>query len=128
MKVRRLLGLVATVVVSCIGLPSATAAAEPPRIANLRVEGDEASWHAESRFRLEWDQVPGPPAYARAALYRTYDSEGNLVEGPIRVVGTPGVIDPVEVPPVPGAYTIESSADGHRPGRATVDVADCGVA
>ncbi len=107
MKVKRLLGLVATVAASCLVLAPIAAAAEPLQITNLRVEGGEASWHAENLFRLEWDQVPGPPAYARAALYRTYDAEGNLVEGPIRVTGTPGAIDPVEVPPVPGAYTVE---------------------
>ncbi|HET9677452.1 MAG TPA: hypothetical protein VFP21_08120 [Solirubrobacterales bacterium] len=107
MRLRWLLGLVAAMAASCIGLPSAAAAAEPLRIANLRVEGGEASWHAENRFRLEWDQVPGPPVYSRAVLYRTYDAEGDLIEGPIRVPGTPGALDPVEVPPVPGAYRIE---------------------
>ncbi|MGN6586061.1 MAG: hypothetical protein ACTHKT_01130 [Solirubrobacterales bacterium] len=97
----------AVVAMSCAGLPSAAAAAEPLRITNRRVEGGEASWHAENRFRLEWNQVPGPPTYSRAVLYRIYDSGGNLVEGPIRVTGTPGALDPVEVPPVPGAYRIE---------------------
>jgi hypothetical protein len=106
-SVRRLLVLTAAVATGCVGLASVAAAAEPLRIANLRVEGGEASWHAQNLFRLEWDQLPGPPAYSRAVLYRTYDANGALVEGPIRVAGTPGALDPVEVPPVPGAYRIE---------------------
>jgi hypothetical protein len=104
-------GLAAAVAVAaiCIALPTvATAATEPLRITDLRVEGGEASWHAQNRFRLEWDQVPGPPAYPRAVLYRLYDTEGNLIEGPIRVTETPTAIDPVEVPPVPGVYTVEA--------------------
>jgi hypothetical protein len=106
MRVRCLSALVVAMAMSCAGLPS-TAAAEPLRIANLRVEGGEASWHAQNRFRLEWDQVPGPPVYSRAVLYRTYDAKGKLIEGPVRVAGTPGTLDPVEVPSLPGAYRIE---------------------
>jgi len=114
----------AAVVMGCIALP-AVAAAEPLQIANLRVEGGEANWHVQNRFRLEWDQVPGPPAYSRAVLYRTYGPGGDLIEGPIRVPGTPGALDPVEVPPVPGAYTVElrlEDAEGHAgpPAEATL--------
>lgn len=107
-SVRCLLGLAAMAVAGCIALPTVAAATEPLRITDLRVEGGEASWHADNRFRLEWDQVPGAPAHPRAVLYRLYDPEGGLIEGPIRVTGTPTALDPVEVPPVPGAYTVEA--------------------
>jgi len=92
---------------SCLSLPALASAADPLQIANLKVEGGEENWHAENVFRLEWDEVSGVLPYSLAVLYRTYDAEGNLVEGPIRVTGTPGALDPVEVPPTPGAYRIE---------------------
>jgi hypothetical protein len=106
-------------------LPAIAAASEPLRIADLRVEGGEASWHAENLFRLEWDQVPGPPAYPRAVLYRLYDGEGGLIEGPIRTTKLPDAIDPVEVPRLPGLYTVEvwledSEGRAGPPARATL--------
>jgi len=95
----------------------ALAAAEELRIANLQVEGGEESWHSDNAFALTWDQVPAPPAYPRAVLYRLYDSEGNLVAGPVRNTRAVVAIDRLEVPPTPGAYTVEAwleSADGRE--------------
>ena len=101
--------LVVALVALAASLPCPIAAAsEPPRMANLRVEGGEASWHAERAFRLEWDQVPGPPVYPRAVVYRLYDSAGHLVKGPVRNTETVHAIDPLEVPPAPGRYTVEA--------------------
>jgi hypothetical protein len=86
-------------------LPALAEAAEPLRITNLRVEGGEADWHASNVFRLEWDQ---PPIYPRAVRYRVWDSEGNLVLGPLRNAYIVELINAVPVPPVPGVYTVEA--------------------
>ncbi len=77
------------------------------RIENLQVEGGEANWHASNAFRLDWTQVPGPPLYPRAVVYRLFDSEGHLVEGPVRNTDNLRMVDPLEVPPTPGVYTVE---------------------
>jgi hypothetical protein len=103
--VKRLLLLL---VLALAFVPPATAGAtEPLRIENLQVAGGEGNWHASTTFRLDWTQVPGPPVSPRAVVYRLYDSDGNLVEGPIRNTETVHTIEPLEVPPVPGVYTIE---------------------
>jgi hypothetical protein len=88
-------------------LPSPAQAAEPLQITNLRVQGGEGVWHADDAFRLEWVQVPGPPAVPRAVVYRLYDAAGHLVKGPVRNTKTVLKIDPLEVPPLPGLYTVE---------------------
>lgn len=105
-------------VLACACVFPALAMAETLQITNLQVEGGEENWHANNAFALTWDQVPPPPTYPRAVLYRLYDSEGNLVAGPVRNTKTVLAIDPLEVPPTPGAYTVEAwleDADG-RPG------------
>ena len=92
----------------CAFVASAPArAAEPLRIENLQVEGGEANWHPSNAFRLDWTQVPGPPVYPRAVVYRLFDSEGHLIAGPVRNTEVLRTVDPLEVPPVPGAYTVE---------------------
>jgi len=98
--------LLLALVFAC-ALPAAAAATEPLRIENLQVEGGEANWHASNGFRLDWTQVPGPPLLPRAVLYRLFDSEGHLVEGPVRDTEFGRMIDVLEVPPVPGIYTVE---------------------
>jgi hypothetical protein len=87
--------------------PASAVATEPLRIENPHVEGGEANWHASPAFRLEWTQVPGPPIYPRAVVYRLFDSDGHLVEGPVRNTEDLGALEPLEVPPVPDAYTVE---------------------
>lgn len=103
---RRVISLVLALVAAA-ALPAAAGAAEPLRIENLQVEGGEANWHPSTAFRLDWTQVPGPPAIPRAVLYRLFDSEGHLVEGPVRNTENLRMIEPLEVPPVPDAYTAE---------------------
>jgi hypothetical protein len=88
---------------AALAIPAAAEATEPLRVANLQVEGGEASWHASNAFRLDWDQAPG----TRAALYRLYDSEGSVVAGPIRKAKAVSSLEPVTVPRVPGAYIAE---------------------
>jgi hypothetical protein len=75
---------------------------------NLQVEGGEGNWHASNTFRLDWNQVPGPPLYPRAVVYRLFDADGHLVDGPVRNSENVRMIDPLEVPPVPGTYTVEA--------------------
>jgi hypothetical protein len=109
------------------------AAASALQIENLQVEGGEESWHADNAFTLTWDQAPDPPAYPRAVLYRLYDSEGDLVEGPVRNTQTVLAIEPLQVPPVPGVYTAEvwlEEADGHMglPAYATLRFDDAAPA
>ena len=87
--------------------PSLAVAAQSLQMTNLQVEGGEG-WRADNTFVLTWDQVPGPPVYPRAVLYRLYDSEGSLVAGPVRDTQTLLAIEGLEVPPVPGAYTVEA--------------------
>jgi hypothetical protein len=113
MKRVLVIGLV-MVAASC--LPSLAEASEPLRMENLQVEGGEANWHASNAFRLDWTQVPSPPVYPRAVLYRLYDVEGHLVEGPVRNSENARTIDPLEVPPLPGEYTVEAwleDSEGH---------------
>lgn len=102
-----LLALALAFLAACF-LPSVATAAQSLRMNNLQVEGGEDNWHAENAFALTWDQVPGPPVYPRAVLYRLYDSEGNLVAGPVRNTQTVLTINPLEVPPIPDAYTVEA--------------------
>jgi hypothetical protein len=98
--------LLLALVFAC-AFPAAAGAAEPLRIEHLEVQGGEASWHASSIFRLDWTQVPGPPVSPRAVLYRLFDSEGHLVEGPIRNSETVTTIFPLKVPSLPDIYTVE---------------------
>ncbi|HEU4707310.1 MAG TPA: hypothetical protein VFS64_08990 [Solirubrobacterales bacterium] len=88
-------------------LPSAAAGAEPLRMTNLEVEGGEANWHPGNVFRLTWQQAPAPPPSARAVLYRLYDPEGTLIDGPVRSTKA-SVIGALRVPSTPGAYTVEA--------------------
>jgi hypothetical protein len=101
-KVTLLLALIC----ACVS-PAAAQATEPLRIENLQVEGGEANWHPSNAFRLDWTQVPGPPVYPRAVVYRLFDSGGNLIAGPVRNTENLRMLDPLEVPPVPGIYTAE---------------------
>lgn len=88
-------------------LPAVANASEPLRITNFEVEGGEDVWHADNGFNLHWDQVPGPPVEARAVIYRLYDSEGHLVEGPVRSTSPVVAIELLSVP-APGTYTVEA--------------------
>ncbi|HWT90209.1 MAG TPA: hypothetical protein VN179_03755, partial [Solirubrobacterales bacterium] len=92
--------LVATAAISAVA-----SAAEPLRIENLRVEGGEAAWHAEEVFRLDWDQVPGPPAEPRAVVYRLYDPNGKSLGDPVRDTEEVRTVERLRVPSLPGIYT-----------------------
>jgi hypothetical protein len=97
--------------------PAAAQATEPLRIENLQVEGGEGNWHPDNAFRLDWTQVPGPPVYPRAVVWRLFDSDGRLIAGPVRNTENLRMLDPLAVPPVPGVYTAEVWLED-REGRA----------
>lgn len=94
-------------IVFAFALPADAGASEPLKIANLEVGGGEGNWHADNVFRVEWDQVPGPPSEPAAVIRRIYDSHGQVVKGPIRETTRLNVLDSVQVPPVPDVYTLE---------------------
>jgi hypothetical protein len=101
--------------IACACAFPSLAAAQRLQIINLEAEGGEGGWHADNDFSLTWDQLPGPPIYPQAVLYRLLDSEGNLVEGPVRDTKAVLGIAHLEVPPAPGTYTVEvwlESSDG----------------
>jgi hypothetical protein len=119
-KAPLLLGLV----LAC-AFSTTAAASEPLRIENLEVDGGEANWHASNVFRLDWTQLPGPLARPLTVIYRLYGADGNLIEGPVRYTKNAWLIEPLEVPPVPGAYTVEIWLEDSRgnvgpPSRATL--------
>jgi hypothetical protein len=98
--------LLLLLVLTC-ALPAVARASEPLRMTNVRVEGGEDTWHADNSFNVYWDQVPGPPAEARAVIYGLYDSEGHLVKGPVRSTRPVTAIESLAVP-APGTYTVEA--------------------
>lgn len=92
-----------------------TASASAPAMANLQVSGGEDNWHAKEVFRLEWDQVPGPPVRPSATVYRLYDSGGKQLGPAVTVSDIASPLEQVQVPSTPDIYTIETwllDADG----------------
>lgn len=91
-----------------VGPPPGTASAGDLAMTNLRVYGAADAWQEKQLFRLEWDQVPGPPALPSAVVYRLYDSAGNPLGPAAAVTDQVRLLEWVMVPPVPGIYTIEA--------------------
>jgi hypothetical protein len=106
MKMRRAIGFAAAVVAS-LAFASLAAASEPLRMTNLRIEGSGDAWYTSNVFRLHWDQIPQSASRPRAILYRLYDQQGQLIEGPVRQIETDIALR-VEVPPLPGVYSVEA--------------------
>lgn len=93
-----------TVLLAVAGLLVVSPAAAALSPGELQVE-DEASWHADREFKLAWQPLP-PPGSPTDAVYRLYDSSGEEVRTQMRPLEE--MTDPVWVPPVPGAYTLEA--------------------
>ena len=72
----------------------------------VEVEGGEDTWHPEPVFRIDWTQVPGPPVFPRAVIYRLYNAGGQLVRGPVRIANAT-TLSPLVLPQAPGAYKLE---------------------
>ena len=104
----RLLGAIAPLMIwGVCAVPAAAAEPEPLRIVDLRVEGGEGNWHAEEVFRLDWDQVPGPPIEPGAVVYRLFDPDGEPIGDPVRNTEEVRRIERLKVPATPGIYTAE---------------------
>lgn len=82
------------------------------RPVDLRVEGGEASWHANDRFRLEWERPPiADQGFPISAVgYRVRDPAGDVVREK-RVDGDRTLLN-VQVPPLAAAYTAEIWLEG----------------
>jgi hypothetical protein len=68
-------------------------------------------WQSETFFRIDPNQIPGFSEEATTAVYRLLDPEGSQVGPTIR---RPALqpLNLIEVPPVPGIYTIEGWLEG----------------
>lgn len=117
--------LLLALVVACALPATAAATTESLRIENLQVEGGEANWHPGNAFRLDWTQPTEPVAGPLTVVYRLYDADGGLIEGPVRYTEYAWGIEALEVPPAPGIYTVEvwledSQGNTGPPSRATL--------
>jgi len=65
------------------------------------------TWQTTPVFLIDPSQVPGYPAGGESVKYRIFDSLGSPV-GPVFGTFATKPFDAVEVPPVPGAYKLES--------------------
>jgi hypothetical protein len=118
----RLAVLVALGVLATFGSTEGARAHEI-RLTNIRVGGGEANWHSQPAFRIDWDQVPPPPAEPSAILSQIFDSEGSPIGPPVRHTEGGSTIDPLRVPDVPGVYRAEiwlEDAQGEAGPRAEV--------
>ncbi len=77
-----------------------------------------SSWQADGTFAIQWDPIP--PANPTKALYRLYDSQGQLrlsfSTSPTRT------LEAIDVPDVPDTYTLEAwlvNASGETGPRST---------
>jgi len=80
-----------------------------------------SEWQADVAFTIDPVEVPGVAYSARRAIYRLLDPQGQAIGNPM-VTFPPDLLDLVEVPPVPGAYTLEGrleDAAGNELRRAT---------
>lgn len=112
---RRLLTL-AIALLASLGTADDAAAQEPLlRMTNVRVAGGEGNWHAEPRFRIDWDQYPSSPQ-PQAVVYRLFDPQGQPLGDPVRSTESLSSIGHANVPSVPGIYAIEAWLE-NREGR-----------
>lgn len=89
---QRLLLWVAMIALGC-------AAASRPEVAAA------VPWQADPLFRLDPEQLPGIAPGATKIVYLVLDSQGSPVRTLDREAANP--LDWIEVPPVPGSYTVE---------------------
>ncbi len=83
------------------------AAASPLQPLDLRVDGGEESWHAETSFALRWtNPLPSGGSPVAAVHHRLLDPDGNLLaEAEVGWAATS--IQHLTVPAAPGAYRAE---------------------
>ncbi len=116
---------VSSVLVALAFGASSAAMAAPPAPLDLRVDGGEENWHAETRFALRWSNPPPSDGSPVAAVHhRLLAPDGHtLAEGGIGWAATS--IQSLTVPAIPGAYRAEvwledASGDEGPPAMATL--------
>ncbi len=82
-----------------------TAAASPPRPADLHVSGGDV-WHPTNRFGLAWTNPANDGAPLAATHYRLRNPQGTAIEETLFVPARDGV-GGLSVPMVPGSYSAE---------------------
>lgn len=112
---------IATAALLGLGVP---AGAAPPPPADLQVEGGEDAWHSKGSFRIVWtNPVPAQRPPIAAVHYRVLDPAGAVAIAATRLGWPATVVEALEVPGPPGAYTAEvwledSSGDTGPPAAA----------
>ncbi|HWM63404.1 MAG TPA: hypothetical protein VNP96_05365 [Solirubrobacterales bacterium] len=85
-----------------------TASAVPPPPLDLEVQGGEAAWHPKRAFRIAWRNPPPSGGWPIVAVhYRVRDPAGAVAIGATRLGWPATTIEWLEVPDVPGTYTVE---------------------
>jgi hypothetical protein len=97
---------IAFAIAAALATPLEAAAGEF-QLTDVRVAGGEDSWHPEPSFRVDWAQVPPPPAQPGALVYRLFDPSGAPIGDPVRRTNGLGAIERLWVPDRPGAYRAE---------------------
>jgi hypothetical protein len=104
-----------------LGVVTATAAASPPRPADLRVVGGSDTWHADNRFALTWSNpVDGPPP--AVTHYRLRDPLGVTIEE-ARLGRLSDSIAGLAVPSSPGSYSVEVWFEDNAGGQGPAAIA-----
>jgi hypothetical protein len=102
----RLATIALVVAMGAVLFPAGVVAA-PLQPLDLRVDGGEENWHAETSFALRWtNPLPSGGSPVAAVHHRLLAPDGHtLAEGEIGWAATS--IQPLTVPAIPGAYRAE---------------------
>jgi hypothetical protein len=102
----------------------ASAAATPPRPANLQIAGGNDAWHADNSFEIKWTNPPGSGAPPTATHYRIRNPQGTQIKEAQTASLSDGLAG-LMVPKVPGAYSVEvwlEDANGSQGPAATAQL------
>ncbi|HSR93923.1 MAG TPA: hypothetical protein VLK56_03570 [Solirubrobacterales bacterium] len=98
--------LAGTVVAAALACSTAAADASPPLPANLQVAGGSDAWHGQNQFDITWTNPPLDGSPLTATHYRIRDPQGTTIRETWMAWVSDG-IDGIELPAVPGEYSIE---------------------
>jgi len=112
MRLTGLLAILATAVALAVTDRAAADLVDQLYPIDLQVEGGEENWHANDRFRLEWERPPiaSQGFQITAVAYRIHGAMGAVV-GEDRLSGDRNLIF-LQVPPIPASYTAEIWLEG----------------
>jgi hypothetical protein len=104
----RVLRRLALLTAVCGLLLGGTAAADLSELrpVDLQVDGEE-TWHPDNFFSLRWDPPPASAGPVEAVHYRLRDASWNIASPDVRLAVDHNFIVGMQVPPVPGRYTVE---------------------